>query len=143
MPLRKMRTCCRWHSAAIRVQLDQAGDALEALYANFPSPLRRVVGAMVLNRSTRLAPLRDVQLLELAKLLRTNPAVVKRLCPDLATPSSGGLRDLMDALDLATQLGKKPWRSTRPCAATSRWSAPRKPQAGLSWRWLTCAPPTR
>ena len=93
--------------AAIRVQLDQAGDALEALYANFPSPLRRVVGAMVLNRSTRLAPLRDIQLLELAKLLRTNPAVVKRLCPDLATPTSGGLRDLMDALDLAVQLGEE------------------------------------
>jgi hypothetical protein len=93
--------------AAIRVQLDEAGDALEALYANFPSPLRRVVGAMVLNRSTRLAPLRDVQLLDLAKLLRTNPAVVKRLCPDLATPTSGGLRDLMDALDLAMQLGEE------------------------------------
>jgi acyl-CoA dehydrogenase len=93
--------------AAIRVQLDEAGNALEALYANLPSPLRRVVGAMVLNRSTRLAPLRDVQLLELAKLLRTNPAVVKRLCPDLATPSSGGLRDLMDALTLAAQLGEE------------------------------------
>ncbi len=34
--------------AAIRVQLDEAGNALEALYANFPSPLRRVVGAIVL-----------------------------------------------------------------------------------------------
>jgi acyl-CoA dehydrogenase len=63
---------------------------------------------MVLNRSTRLAPLRDVQLLELAKLLRTSPAVVKRLCPDLATPTSGGLRDLMDALDL--DLGKRTQR---------------------------------
>jgi acyl-CoA dehydrogenase len=93
--------------AAIRVQLDEAGNALEALYANFPSPLRRVVGAMVLNRSTRLAPLRDVQLLELAKLLRTRNALMKRLCPDLATPSSGGLRDLMDALALAEQLGEE------------------------------------
>lgn len=93
--------------AAIRVQLDEAGNALEALYANFPSPLRRVVGTMVLNRSTRLAPLRDVQLLELAKLLRTRNALMKRLCPDLATPSSGGLRDLMDALALAEQLGEE------------------------------------
>lgn len=93
--------------AAIRVQLDEAGNTLEALYANFPSPLRRVVGALVLNRSTRLAPLRDVQLLELAKLLRTKSAVVRRLCPDLAMPTSGGLRDLMDALDLATQLGEE------------------------------------
>ncbi|WP_411884180.1 acyl-CoA dehydrogenase [Polaromonas sp. YR568] len=93
--------------AAIRMQLDQAGNALEALYANFPSPLRRVVGALVLNRSTRLAPLRDVQLLELAKLLRTNNALVKRLCPDLAMPAGGGLRDLMDALALAAQLGEE------------------------------------
>jgi len=93
--------------AAIRMQLDEAGNALEALYANFPSPLRRVVGALVLNRSTRLAPLRDVQLLELAKLLRTNPALIGRLCPDLARPTGGGLRDLMDALDLAAQLGEE------------------------------------
>jgi acyl-CoA dehydrogenase len=93
--------------AAIRMQLDEAGNALEALYANFPSPLRRVVGALVLNRSTRLAPLRDVQLLGLAKLLRTDNALIKRLCPDLATPAGGGLRDLMDALDLAAQLGEE------------------------------------
>jgi hypothetical protein len=93
--------------AAIRMQLDEAGNALEALYANFPSPMRRVAGAMVLNRSTRLAPLRDVQLLELAKLLRTRPALVQRLCPDLAKPRTGGLRDLMDALDLAAQLGEE------------------------------------
>ena len=93
--------------AAIRVQLDQAGNALEALYANFPSPLRRVVGAMVLNRSTRLAPLRDVQLLDLARLLRTHHALMRRLCPDLATPAGGGLRDLMDALALAERLGEE------------------------------------
>jgi len=93
--------------AAIRMQLDQAGNALEALYANFPSPLRRVVGALVLNRSTRLAPLRDVQLLDLARRLRTNNALLRRLCPDLATPAGGGLRDLMDALALAEQLGEE------------------------------------
>jgi len=93
--------------AAIRMQLDKAGHALEALYANFPSPLRRVVGALVLNRSTRLAPLRDVQLLELARLLRTDSALMRGLCPDLARPGSGGLRDLMDALDLAAQLGEE------------------------------------
>jgi acyl-CoA dehydrogenase len=93
--------------AAIRMQLDEAGNALEALYANLPSPLRRVVGAMVLNRSTRLAPLRDVQLLELAKLLRTDRELMQRLCPDLATPAGGGLRDLMDALELAAQLGEE------------------------------------
>jgi len=93
--------------AAIRMQLDQAGNALEALYANFPSPLRRVVGALVLNRSTRLAPLRDVQLLDLARRLRTNNALLRGLCPDLATPAGGGLRDLMDALALAEQLGEE------------------------------------
>jgi acyl-CoA dehydrogenase len=93
--------------ASIRMQLDEAGNALEALYANFPSPMRRFVGALVLNRSMRLAPLRDVQLLELARLLRTDRALMQRLCPDLATPASGGLRDLTDALDLAAQLGEE------------------------------------
>jgi acyl-CoA dehydrogenase len=48
-----------------------------------------------------------VQLLELAKLLRSDAALMRRLCPDLATPSGGGLRDLMDALALAEQLGEE------------------------------------
>lgn len=91
--------------AAIRMQLDAAGNALEALYANLPSPFRRLVGALILNRSVRLAPVRDRQLLELAALLRSKPELVRRLCPDMSIPKTGGLCDLMQALELAGQLG--------------------------------------
>lgn len=123
--------------AAIRVQLDEAGNALEALYANFPSPLRRVVGAMVLNRSTRLAPLRDVQLLDLARLLRTQHALMRRLCPDLATPAGGGLRDLMDALALAEQLGEETVslnKAVRRSASMERAAqASSKPELALAY----------
>ena len=44
-------------------------------------------------------------MLALAKLLRENPAVVQRLCPDVSKPKGGGIVDLMEALALATQLG--------------------------------------
>jgi acyl-CoA dehydrogenase len=91
--------------AALRVQLDAAEEVLRDLYANLPTPGRRLIGRMVLSRTAHLAPLRDVQMLALAKLLRENAAVVQRLCPDVSKPKSGGLVDLMDAMALAAQLG--------------------------------------
>ena len=87
--------------AAIRVQLDAAGAILEDLYANLPTARRRWIGALVLRRTAHLAPLRDVQLLALADALRARPDLVARLCPDVAEPKCGGLRDLMQALALA------------------------------------------
>ncbi len=91
--------------AAIRLQLDEAGKILRDLYANLPTPGRRLLGALVLRRTAHLAPLRDVQLMALAELLRTRPDVVARLVPDLAEPGPGGLRDLMQAMALGAKLG--------------------------------------
>ena len=91
--------------AAIRLQLDEAGKILRDLYANLPTPGRRLLGALVLRRTAHLAPLRDVQLMALAELLRTRPDVVARLVPDLAEPGPGGLHDLMQAMALGAQLG--------------------------------------
>ncbi|REM67151.1 acyl-CoA dehydrogenase, partial [Mycobacterium tuberculosis] len=75
------------------------------LYANLPTAGRRVIGALVLRRTAHLAPLRDVQLLELADLLRKDRRIVERLVPDLSEPAAGGLRDLMHAMELGAQLG--------------------------------------
>jgi len=91
--------------AAIRLQIDEAGSILRDLYANLPTPGRRLIGALVLRRTGHLAPLRDVQLLELAELLRKEPRIVARLAPDLSEPASGGLLDLMHALELGAKLG--------------------------------------
>ncbi|MDP9974012.1 acyl-CoA dehydrogenase [Variovorax paradoxus] len=91
--------------AAIRLQLDEAGKILRDLYANLPTAGRRVIGALVLRRTAYLAPLRDVQLMALAELLRTDPRIVQRLAPDLSEPAAGGLRDLMHAMELGEQLG--------------------------------------
>jgi acyl-CoA dehydrogenase len=59
----------------------------------------------VLSRTAHLVPQRDVQMLALAKLLRENPSVVQRLCPDISLPKGGGMVDLVKALELAEQLG--------------------------------------
>ncbi len=91
--------------AALRVQLDAAEEVLRDLYANLPAPGHRFIGRLVLSRTRHLAPLRDVAMLELARLLRTDRALVARLCPDLMKPKSGGMADLMDALELSAQLG--------------------------------------
>ncbi len=91
--------------AAVRMQLDAAEEVLRALFANLPAPGRRLLGALVMSRTAHLAPLRDVQMLELARLLRSRHDLVARLCPDMATPKQGGVRDLMEALQLARRLG--------------------------------------
>jgi acyl-CoA dehydrogenase len=91
--------------AAVRVQLDAAAKSLRDLYANLPSPARRVLGAIFLGGTGFLAPLRDRQLLAFAEALRTDPRLVMRLCPDIMEPKTGGMRDLMQALALARELG--------------------------------------
>ena len=93
--------------AALRVQLDAAEEVLRDLYANLPAPGHRLIGALVLSRTAHLAPLRDVQLLELARLLRSQHTLLARLCPDVSTPKQGGLLDLMQALELSAQLGEE------------------------------------
>ena len=91
--------------AALRTQLDAAEEVLKDLYANLPTPGRRLIGKLVLSRTAHLVPLRDVQMLALAALLRDQPEVIVRLCPDVSVPKSGGLLDLMRALALTEQLG--------------------------------------
>ena len=91
--------------AAMRAQLDAAEEVLKDLYANLPTPGRRFIGRLILSRTSHLAPLRDVEKLALAKLLRENAQVVQRLCPDISLPKGGGMVDLMKALELAAQLG--------------------------------------
>jgi alkylation response protein AidB-like acyl-CoA dehydrogenase len=91
--------------AALRMQLHAAQEVLRDLYANLPTPGRRLIGALVLSRTAHLAPLRDRQRLALATLLRTRPSTLERLCQDVGIPKQGGLLDLMRALDLAARLG--------------------------------------
>jgi acyl-CoA dehydrogenase len=91
--------------AAIRVQLDQAAATLRDLYANLPSGALRALAPLLLGGTRHLAPLRDRDLVALAESLRDEPAVLARLCIDVGTPRSGGLRDLKDALDQARALG--------------------------------------
>ena len=91
--------------AALRSQLDAAEEVLRELYANLPTPGRRMLGGLVLSRTAHLAPLRDTERLALADLLRSQPAILERLCPDVSRPKQGGLADLMQALELAQELG--------------------------------------
>ena len=127
--------------AAIRLQIDQAGEILHDLYANLPTAGRRLIGALVLRRTAHLAPLRDVQLMALAELLRSDPRLVERLAPDLAEPGPGGLRDLMQAMQLAGQLGdatgplNKQLRRTRSFAQ----AAASAPDPALALAYLEAA----
>lgn len=128
--------------AGMRQQLDAAQEVLADLYANLPFSARRVLGGIALNRTHHLAPLRDVQLLELAKLLRDDPRLAMQLCPDLGVPAGGGLLDLMQALELAQQLGSeettklnKAVRRTRSFEA----AAAQSPQPELALAYLRAA----
>lgn len=91
--------------AAIRAQLALASAALRDLYANMPSAALRVAAPLILRGTGDLAPLRDRERLALSESLRENPKLVARLCPDVMTPASGGLHDLMNALTLADAVG--------------------------------------
>ncbi|MDH5538012.1 MAG: acyl-CoA dehydrogenase [Rhizobacter sp.] len=91
--------------AAIRVQLARGAQTLRELHANLPSWPLRLVAPLLLRGTRRLRPMRDRAMLALAESLRTDPALIARLCPDVGTPKQGGLRDLMQALELARPLG--------------------------------------
>jgi len=87
--------------AAIRLQLDRAAATLRELYANLPSRTLRLASPLLLRGTGKLAPLRDRDLIAMADALREDRRLVARLCPDVGVPVSGGLRDLMHALELA------------------------------------------
>jgi len=91
--------------AAIRLQLHAAATLLRELYANLPSRPLRALAPLLLHGTGRLSPLRDREALALADALRTQPSLVRQLCPDVSRPKRGGLLDLMRALDAARALG--------------------------------------
>jgi acyl-CoA dehydrogenase len=91
--------------AAIRFQLEAAAATLRDLHANLPSGLLRALSPLLLHGTQHLAPLRDRDLVALSESLRTDEALVARLCPDFTPPATGGLNDLADALRLADALG--------------------------------------
>ena len=98
----KMKPIAR---AAIRVQLDLAAATLRDLYANLPSRLLRIAAPLLLRGTSHLAPLRDRDLIAIADALREDRDLIARLCPDVSAPASGGLRDLLHALELADSVG--------------------------------------
>ncbi|MGM9483315.1 acyl-CoA dehydrogenase [Roseateles sp. NT4] len=123
--------------AAIRFQLEQAAATLRELHANLPSGALKTLSPLLLHGTRHLAPLRDRDLVALADTLRTNPALVARLCPDFTPPAGGGLRDLADALRLADALGdevselNRALRRTHSLAAAAASS--RDPEAALAY----------
>ncbi|MEK8034838.1 acyl-CoA dehydrogenase [Ideonella sp. DXS29W] len=91
--------------AAIQTQLAQAADTLDHLYANLPSRVVRGLAPLWWRRGRLHRPVADETLLSLATALQGDPTLIGRLCPDLAQPAGGGLRDLMDALALSREVG--------------------------------------
>lgn len=87
--------------AAVRTQLAAGADILHELVANLPSRPIRWLSPLWLHGTRQRRPLRDRIAIELADALRTDAALIPRLCPDLGRPRSGGLLDLMQALELA------------------------------------------
>lgn len=123
--------------AAIRLQLDEASTLLRELYANLPSRILRAMAPVFLHGTGHLAPLRDTEAIALADALRTQPALVRRLCPDVSQPKSGGLLDLMRALEAARALGdevpelNKALRRSGSLEEVARGS--RHPEAALAY----------
>ena len=87
--------------AGIRMQLDRAARILRELYANLPSLPLKLLAPVLLAGTRHLAPNRDKDLVRQAEALRTDPALIAALCPDVAEPASGGLADLQQAIRLS------------------------------------------
>ncbi len=123
--------------AAIQTQLHLAATALRELYANLPSASHRLLGAIVLRGTTQITPSLDKAQLALAEALRTQPDLMDRLAPDIGRPRSGGMADLMDALELALELDdettelNKVLRETNSIEEAARRS--RRPQRALAY----------
>ena len=87
--------------AAIRTQLARAAFTLRELRANLPSRTLALASPLLLAGTRALHPPGDRAMLDLAAALRSDPVLIARLCPDIGTPKQGGLRDLIEALELA------------------------------------------
>ncbi len=123
--------------AAVRHQLAGAAATLRDLHANLPSLPMALLGPALHAGTGRLHAIDDRQLLEMAEMLRTDPQLIDRLCPDVGTPRSGGLLDLMHALELAKPLAgelhelKRALRSRR--SFTDAAARTRDPAAALAY----------
>jgi len=108
--------------AAIQAQLQAGAQALEGFHANMPQRSARLLGRLTARRAPAEA-VSDECWLELAESLEHEPMLLARLLPDLQRPATGGLLDLMEALELAQRLGpeaqtlQKRWRQTRSMTA--------------------------
>ena len=91
--------------AAIQVQLAQAAQTLRELHANLPRWPVVLLSPALHGGMHHLRTPDDRLLLELSELLRTDARLMQRLCPDMGRPKSGGLLDLMLALEAAKPLG--------------------------------------
>ena len=87
--------------AAIRTQLARAAFTLRELRANLPSRTLALASPLLLGGTRSLHPPGDRALLAMAEALRTDPVLIATLCPDVGKPKQGGLRDLIQALELA------------------------------------------
>lgn len=123
--------------AAIRAQLGRGADILHELHANLPSAAVRFVAPLWLRGTRQRRPLRDRDVLALADALRSEPDLVALLCPDVAIPETGGLRDLMRALELGRPLAdemptlNRALRRTRSLAEAA--AGARDPAAALAY----------
>jgi len=91
--------------AAIHVQLVLAAQTLRELHANLPGWPVALLSPVLRAGMHGLRPLDDHTVLALAELLRTDARLIPRLCRDMGRPKSGGLLDLMRALEAAQPLG--------------------------------------
>jgi acyl-CoA dehydrogenase len=123
--------------AAIREQLHQASTLLRELHANLPSGVLHTLSPLLLRGTGHLAPMRDREVIALADALREQPALVQRLCPDVGRPRSGGLLDLMHALDALRAVGDEAGALNKALRRASSLEAvaarSRNPMAALAY----------
>lgn len=91
--------------AAIQVQLAHAAATLRDLHANLPRWPVGLLAPALHGGMRHLSPPDDSTLLGLAESLRTDARLIPRLCPDQGRPKSGGILDLMQAMEAARPLG--------------------------------------
>jgi acyl-CoA dehydrogenase len=123
---------------AVQTQLARATRALQDLHRNMPYRLLRLASPLLLAGSRGIVLPGDTRLLEMARALQQDQQLVQALCPDVGVPKSGGLKDLIQALELSRPLAgelealNKVLRRTRSLEqAAGLQPIPRR-------RWPTC-----
>ncbi len=123
--------------AAIRHQLAVAAATLHDLHDNLPSWPVALLSPALRGGTGQLRAIDDACLLGLAESLRNDPGLIAALCPDMGMPKSGGLLDLMAALELSRPIIdelpelNRSLRRTRSLAAAAAASS--DPAAALAY----------